>query len=170
MYLRRATDVSLGMPGKDWKSETAALINYYSTLFTEQNRLMRLLEKGFRLGEKSEALLDLTNETMWDEPAADTAPIQLRFTMPIKDPSMAVVRAVAIPFYNRTQRVDKNICWMTYKGPKHILVNKTNDCMTDTIHWAERDEAIRSQTCTDKDDQLHNLGSMYSADSCSTEA
>lgn len=59
---------------------------------------------------------------------------------------------------------------MTYKGHKHILVNKTNDCMTDTMHWAEMDGAIRSQTCRDSDDQLHNLGSMYSADSCSTEA
>lgn len=123
-YLRRATDMSFGPIGKDWKSETAALINYYTTLFTEQNRILRLLEKEFKLGKVSEALLELSNETLWDEPAArwstlhacnlkvlnDTVHLQLNFNMPIKDSSMTVVKAVAIPLYNRTQRVDKNIC------------------------------------------------------------
>lgn len=139
--------------------------------------------KDFKLRKMSEALLNLSNEILWEEPASkwstlhscnlkilnDTAHIKLHFNMPIRDSKMEVVKALAIPFYNHTNQAGKEICWMTYQGPKHILVNKTNECMTDTINWAEIDQSIRSQTCRDEDDQLHNLGSMYTQDSCTPE-
>lgn len=167
---------------KEYLARTAALVNHYETTFSDQEKILKQLNIGFGNRKISPALLELSNETLWDEPVSkwstlydcraetrnDTLFLDLSFNMPIKDNAIKIVEAVAIPFYNKTINSDgkESLCWTTYNGPKHILFNTTNGCMTDTISWAEKDEAIRSQTCKDNDEQMKDLGNPWQPEIC----
>lgn len=71
-------------------------------------------------------------------------------------------------FYNTTKDDDdkSTVCWMKYRGPKHVLVNTTNNCMTEVIEWATDNESVRAQYCVDKEDELKTDASLWTEDTC----
>lgn len=53
---------------------------------------------------------------------------------------------------------------MRYMGPKHVLVNQTNNCMTEVIDWATHESSVRWQTCLGENDELKVTENLWEKD------
>lgn len=170
-------DISLQMAPK-----IAALINTYENYFTDFQSHLKEINLGFENKRVPASLRHLSNETLWDEPAAawstfyacdyrlanKSLVLDLHFNMPKRNPSIKIMEAVPINFFNSTRdALDKpTVCWMKYRGPKHVLVNTTNNCMTEIVEWATENNSVRAQYCVSKEDELKNDGSLWEKETC----
>lgn len=74
--------------------------------------------------------------------------IDLHFVTTAKsDPAIQFFDAEYFDFYNTTRDVNNTVCWMTYHGPKHIMVNTTNDCMVEVSPKILIDTPTEVQLC-----------------------
>jgi len=75
----------------------------------------------------------------------------MNLTVPVVDPTVRVLKAVAFNVLNATKRVSREdqLCWMVYNGPDLVMINTTNMCMTEIFHWDLSDGSIQGITCED---------------------
>lgn len=196
-YFRHTRDTIQGI--KNWSTEVeralaefreteailpmyGALITSYESIFNEYNNIINSLQQKASIMKVSNILNTVSNETLWEEPAADwsslfsctkqmskkSMDIDLHFNMPIRDPRIKILEAVALNFYNVTDPDKNTTCWMRYKGPKHVLVNSTNNCMTEIIEWATESSSVRSQMCIGQNDEIRLTESLWEADGICT--
>lgn len=173
---------NLGDMSQYFRGMVAARVNFYDRIFLEHSKILNNIAQELSKRKMSRSLLDLANETLWEEPASkfshlynatawiheDSLYMQLHFSMPIRDNSMTVLEAAPMPFYNETKDLHGNttVCWNNYSGPKYVLYNITNDCMTDVVTWNHEHEVIRYQTCRNKEEEMKYLGIIWNQDSC----
>ena len=75
----------------------------------------------------------------------------MNLTVPVVDPTVRVLKAVAFNVLNATKRVSREdqLCWMVYNGPDLVMINTTNMCMTEIFDWDLSDGSIKGITCED---------------------
>lgn len=164
------------------RTQIAALINNYEAYFNEFKPHLKDINKGFESGRVPASLRQLSNETLWDEPAAawstfynceyqlvnNSLTVNLHFNMPKRNPQIKIMEAVSMNFFNATKDSlgNPSVCWMKYRGPKHVLVNTTNNCMTEVVEWATDGESVRAQYCASKEDEIKSDGSLWEPETC----
>ena len=81
------------------------------------------------------------------------------------------MEAVPISFFNVTSDAQQKptVCWTKYNGPKHVLVNTTNNCMAEVVEWANDKGSIRSQYCVTAEDELKQDENLWVSEQCSTK-
>lgn len=94
--------------------------------------------------------------------------VGLHFNMPIRGTQISILEASAVNFYNLSDPLKLNgVCWMKYRGPKHVLLNSTNNCMTDVVHWASGSiTSVRMRVCERDSDKLKISEGLYEKDGC----
>lgn len=163
----------------------AALVDAYTKMFDKYSFVVRELDSSISKGRISNVLQTIANQTLWDEDETQHSTvfscknsdagkigtvISTHFTMPTTDPKVRVMKAVPLDFYNTTEISPGkfSICWMRYRGPKHVLVNTTNNCLTEIPDYAIEDP-IRAFHCVTQDEELKVDGSLYTQDDCSEQ-
>lgn len=166
------------------RDKIAAYLDSAERMFSEYQTTVEAIVQEAEKNRVTSTLRHLTNDPLWKEPAADwstlyschyhtqannSLTIMLHFNMPRVDSRIKIMEAVPLDFYNATKLPDgkPSICWMKYRGPKHVLVNTTNNCMTEIIEWATEHKSVRSQFCSGKSDELKPSNDLWERDTCS---
>lgn len=163
----------------------AAIITAYRQIIKEYEDFVIETNKYLKDKKVSPGLRILPQARLWDEPASDWSTLHgcyqtqsqlnftqmLHFNVPVYDPTIKIMEAVPVPFYNRTddKNTINNICWMKYTGPEHVLVNTTNGCMSEIIEWATSEKSVRAQSCVSAEDELKDEGNLWTKESCTNE-
>lgn len=88
------------------------------------------------------------------------------------DPTIKFFRANYFNFYNTTidERNHTSKCWMSYSGPKHIMVNTTNDCMVEVDARTLTTHSKEIQLCERPSENLKAYASrMWHKEVCTTD-
>ena len=160
----------------------AGFIERYESFFTEQSEVLGEIDAMKEKDKVPERVRYLANHTLWDEPASDWSTLydcswqmvnksmvlNLHFNMPKRNDKLKIMEAIALNFYNAslTAAGEKQICWMKYRGPKHVLVNTTNNCMSEIIEFAIDRQSVRDQMCVNNDEKLKIDGSLWEPTTC----
>jgi hypothetical protein len=99
------------------------------------------------------------------------AVIYLDFSMPKIDEQSEVLAVYPMEHYVTRpgpNNSDTRYCYATYTGPKHILYNKTTDCMTGLQENKVFDNTVRAQTCLTKNAKTDNPLDSWRITECST--
>lgn len=88
--------------------------------------------------------------------------------MPIRDNDIKIMIAKPISFYNVTTNNNGQqiICWMTYKGPRYLIYNTTNECLSEVIDSKTDNGAVRAQTCAGKEDEMEEQVNLWRKEYC----
>lgn len=101
------------------------------------------------------------------------ATVDLHFAATKPDKTIEFFEATSFDFYNTTNK-DENgrntTCWMTYHGPKYIMVNTTNQCMTEVSVKTLGDFSTEVQMCENPTENLKLYASrMWHKEFCTTK-
>lgn len=150
--------------------KVAGFITKYEELFSEQRAIVKELNDYLKRGKVSPSLGNSANISLWEEPAADWSSVKschihknvvegvsslvILFNIPKRDKGISIMESIPLEFYNATESEGKKtLCWMKYKGPKHVMLNETGSCMTEVLDTMLQDGAVRSQVCRTKEDE-----------------
>lgn len=166
-----------------YKPKVAALINHFHGTFEDDSKFLDKLNMAIEDDKVPPELATLGQNmsALWVEPASEwssvesceyhlenkTMIVDLHFIVPLVNNTIKIMEAVPLNFFNATQENTgkPTICWMRYKGPRQVLVNTTNHCMTE-IYETEDDGPVRAQTCVTKDDQLKTMENLWEPERC----
>ena len=162
--------LNIHLYSRDFKEQVAGLVNMYHNHFTSQEIFLEKIGASKLNGKIAPEVRHFDNQTLWEEPAADwsffydcnyklenrSMVMNLHFNVPIVNNSMKVMEAVPMDFYNATKETNgrESICWMKYKSPKFVMVNTTNNCMTELTENNINGNSVRDQFCVDDKDKM----------------
>lgn len=165
------------------QSKVAGYVDAYEKMFDQQRQWIIDLDQAFQRKRVSTSLQTLSNETLWQEPAADWSTLRscsqrsddeslqfkLLFSMPKTSPEIVIMDSVAFNFYNASE--PNSVCWMTYKGPTKVLANTTSNCLSEVYDHMIENGAVRSQLCVAHEDLMKiNTEKLWLKDNCLANA
>jgi len=100
------------------------------------------------------------------------AVVYLDFSLPKIDESSEVLAVYPMEHYITkpgTNGSDTEYCYQTYTGPRHVLYNRTVECMTSLQENKVFDKTVRAQTClTPKNEMIDNPSEIWKPINCTT--
>lgn len=178
------------MRDANYRGKKAHLVKTYMKHFEAQEKLLQEINYSASKRRIPNSLNKVLNSTSWHESASNWSTLyecnyrlenrslvlDLDFSMPIIDEEIEILNVVPTNHYNftTTNEGDDQACWMEYKGPPQIMVNKTISCVTAVDEKRVYQKAIRAQTCSEKYKNYlydqNNLKNIWEELGCTREA
>lgn len=160
-----------------------SLVYDYHDKFDDFSRHLHQIDGDVEYRHISPQLMDLVgNHTLWKEPASKWSTltkcehrstkeghfnIKLRFTVPVRDESVRILREHSFRFWNYTNNV---YCWMRYTGPKLVLHNMTNNCFLEIQSYWIDDQSLMGHNCAQENLEIdRSRKSMFQQLKCKKE-
>lgn len=168
-------------------AQTTARIQNYRYWFREYDKTFQRLNNQLAEGGLKADFPLWQNISITDEASGQLAQVfdcsreidnlglnlNLTFIAPKADPAIEFYEAVAFNFYNVTRIENKtreSICWMAYHGPKYIMVNTTNNCMTEVATELISNDSHAVPTCETPTNDLKDYASrMWHKEFCTSD-
>lgn len=156
---------------REGKGKRANLIKTYMNWFDSQANLLQEISSAARGRKIAPALnsqlnisSDFEKATNWSrlydcnyQLVNKSLILELDFSIPILDQQVEIISLIPMDIYSMKNDSDgeAEYCWNKYTGPRYMLHNKTNGCMTKLLENKVLNQAVRAQTCMEPTGELY---------------